>query len=46
MVPRRVSDRSRISGFVEGDRGSEGVGNRSTLVERERSPLLLIRRQC
>jgi hypothetical protein len=45
VVPRLAIDRSGIRGFVESDRDSEGFGDRSALVERERSARLLIRRQ-
>jgi hypothetical protein len=45
VMPRKVVDRFGVSGFVEGDRGSEGVGDRSAAVEGRRSPRLLIRRQ-
>jgi hypothetical protein len=45
VVARQVIDRSGISGFVEGDRGSEGFGVRSAVVEAKSLPRLLIRRQ-
>jgi hypothetical protein len=53
MVPRQVIDRSEIRGFVDGDSSpktlregdSEKWGDRSVVVEGERSPRLLIRRQ-
>jgi hypothetical protein len=45
VVPRQVIDRVGIRGFVDGDRGSEGFGDRSVVVQGRRSPRLLIRRQ-
>jgi hypothetical protein len=45
VVPRRVIDRSGARGFVEGDRDSEEFEDRSVVVEGNRSPRLLIRRQ-
>jgi hypothetical protein len=45
VVPRKVVDRFGIRGFVEGDRGSKGVGIRSVVVEGKRSPRLLLRRR-
>jgi hypothetical protein len=32
VVPRKVIDRYGVRGFVEGDRGSEGLGVRSGMV--------------
>ncbi len=37
VVPRRVVNRFRVRGFVEGDRGSEGVGVRSAAVDSRRT---------
>jgi hypothetical protein len=45
VVPRQVIDRFGVRGFVEGDRGSEGVGVRSVAVEAESLPRLFLRRQ-
>jgi hypothetical protein len=45
VVPRKVVDRSGVRGSVEGDRGSERFGVRSGVVEKDRSPHPLIRRQ-
>jgi hypothetical protein len=45
VVPRKIVDRFRIRGFVEGDWGSKGFEDRSGVVEGKRSPRLLIRRQ-
>jgi hypothetical protein len=45
VVQRKVVDRFGVRGFVEGDGGSEGLGDRSAAVEAKRSPRLLIRRQ-
>jgi hypothetical protein len=45
VVQRKVIDRFGVRGFVEVDRGSEGFGVRSAVVEAQRSPRLLIRRQ-
>jgi hypothetical protein len=36
VVQRKVVDRFGVRDFVEGDRGSEGFGVRSAVVERER----------
>jgi hypothetical protein len=44
-VPRQVIDRFGVSGFVEGDRGSERLGIRSVVVEGKSLPRLLLRRQ-
>jgi hypothetical protein len=44
VVPRRVVDRSGIRGFVDGDQGSERVGDRSGMVEAKSLPRLLLRR--
>jgi hypothetical protein len=33
VVPRRVIDHFGVRGFVEGDRDSEGVEDRSVVVE-------------
>jgi hypothetical protein len=45
VVPRGVIDLVGVRGFVEVDRGSEGFGDRSVMVEGKRSSRLLIRRQ-
>jgi hypothetical protein len=45
VVTRWVIDRFGVRGFVEGDRGSEGFEDRSAVLEGNRSPRLLIRRQ-
>jgi hypothetical protein len=44
-MPRKVVDRSGVRGSGEVDRGSEGVGVRSAVVEATRLPRLLLRRQ-
>jgi hypothetical protein len=45
VVPRKVVDRFGVRDFDEGDRGSEGFGVRSAVVEGKRSPRLLLRRR-
>jgi hypothetical protein len=45
VVPRKIIDRFGGRGFVEGDRGSEGFGDRSAVVETKSLPRLLLRRQ-
>jgi hypothetical protein len=45
VVPRKVIDRFGVRGFVESDQDSMGFEDRSVVVEGNRSPHLLIRRQ-
>jgi hypothetical protein len=44
VIPRRAVDRFEVRGFVDGDRGSEGHGVRSALLEGKSLPRLLLRR--
>jgi hypothetical protein len=42
MVPRKVVDRFGVRRSGEGDRGSEGLGDRSAVVEAKSLPRLLL----
>jgi hypothetical protein len=45
VVPRGVVDRFGVRGFIEGDQGSGGFGDRSAVVEAKSLPRLLLRHQ-
>jgi hypothetical protein len=45
VVPRKVIDRFKVTGFVEGDQDSEGFGVRSAVVEAKSLPRLPLRHQ-